>query len=195
MPSLRIHRNGEHLCTAGSDDASTFSATVWGDVFGPEAAVLDISGSAQPPGAPGRLLVWECPAALARGDLLEMSFEAAGESLPGPVAVRRDAAGEITGPWSTSPTEAEIASLESREPLNAGATFDVRVADRLIRVAPDMSRQYVRLHVSWQERRPLHIRVSLSRKSLREIIARAEGDQLFAGDLRVGSGLVVAVAA
>ena len=196
MPSLRIHRNGEHLCTAGSDDVWTFTASLWGDVFGPEAAVLDVTGRSAPGSdTSSSLLVWECPVALARGDVLEMFFETADESLPAPVVIRRNSidAGERKLP-ANRPTDAEIAALASREMLNAGIMFNVRIADRLISIEPDASREQVSLQILWRQRRREYVRVSLSKQSLREIIARADGEELFCAELPLGSRLVVAIA-
>ena len=198
MPSLRIQRNGEHLCTAGSDDVRAFSANVWGDVFGPEAAVLDVTGGTRAVAdTPGDFLVWECPVALARGDLLEMFFEAASESRPLPLVFCDNAAnsGEPKSLRPGPPTEREMASLEARERRNDGILFSVRIGDVSVEVAPDTSRQHVGLRVSWRERRPDSILVSLSRKSLREIVARADGEVVYKAELPVGSNLAVAIAA
>ena len=197
MPSLRVHRNSEHLCTAGSDDVWTFSASVWGDVFGPEAAMVAVTGNALPSAdTPGKFLIWECPVALARGDVIEMFFDAASMSYPLPIALRDDAgsSSEAKSPWSSRPTEREIASLESREAGNAGIHFSVRIGDFTAEVVPDTSRQHVSLHILWQERRPEYIRAALSMTSLREITARLDGEQLFSGELPFGSNLSFAIA-
>ncbi len=199
MPSLRVDRNGQHLCTAGSNEVWMFSAGVWADVFGPEASMLNVTGSSNPEGEEGSdFLIWECPLALSRGDSIEMSFEGANASLPLPTPFRDEPDQEeepAALPWSNPPTEEEIAAFESRPAQNIGTEWTVTIGDRKFHLAPDVSRQHVSLYLLWRNRHPEHIRVSLCRKSLREVIDRLDGEEFFADELPIGTRLAVAIAA
>lgn len=197
MPTLRVTKNGADLCSVGSEDVWMFSASVWGELWGPEASMLDVSGGGKRrPDGTSDFLIWEMPHELARGDLVALSFEGGETSNPkgelfDPSA---DAPEEPTIEMSFPPTANDITKLESRPPLNAGLTWSITITHApSFSVAPDASRQHVGLHVLWNEERPERMRVSLSRSSLREIVERADGEELFCEYVSLGSRIEISV--
>lgn len=197
MPTLRVTKNGAHLCTVGSNDVWMFSANVWGELWGPEASTLDVSGSGKRrPDGTSDFLIWGMPHELAKGDGVALSFEEGETSSPkgelfDPSA---ESSAEPTIEMSFPPTADDITKLESRPTLNAGLIWAVTITHaQSFSVAPDAFRQHVGLHVLWNEERPDRMRVSLSRSSLREIFERAEGEELFCEYVPLGSRIEVSV--
>jgi hypothetical protein len=99
-----------------------FSASVWADVFGPEASTLDVTGSAKPT-SDGRsdFLIWECPHELALGDRIEMYFVPDGLSKPRGTMFRDQVDKNATVAafdWSSPPTGEQVRGLESRDVCN-----------------------------------------------------------------------------
>jgi hypothetical protein len=200
MPRLRVHKNGEHLCSVGSDDVWMFSASVWAEIFGPEASTLDVTGGAKPTNdGNSEFLIWECPHELSVGDTVELFFEEANDSLPrgSPLKDEVDDSAEVPKfDWSDPPTEEQIRALESREVLNGTTRWSVAL-DGVPRfeIRPDASRQHVSLHLLWNNDHPERLRVSLSRKSLREIVGRIDGEELLLEHLPIGSSINVTIGA
>jgi hypothetical protein len=200
MPRLRVHKNGEHLCSVGSEDVWMFSASIWAEIFGPDASTLDVSGGAKPVGdEEGEFLIWEMPHELAVGDRIDLFFEEASNSSPTGTPFKNDPDPIPEEPkfdWSDPPTEAQIHALESRDMRNDKTKWSVAL-NGIPRFAlrPDTSRQHISLHLLWNDRHPERLRVSLSRKSLREIVNRTDGDELFLEDLPIGSSINVAIGA
>jgi hypothetical protein len=199
MPSLRVFKNGEHLCTVGSADAWMFSASVWADAFAPEASSLDVTGSTlAADGGHGEFLIWECPHQLAFGDAIDLSFDADDKSNPlGKVFVPD--AEEMLEPafdWSDPPTEAQIRALELRRLRNVNAKWSVVVNQtRRFELQPDPTRQHISLHVLWNNHCPDRLRLSISRSSIREIATRAGGEEVLLEYLSIGSSVSVTVGA
>ncbi|HKU86123.1 MAG TPA: hypothetical protein VJV77_07270 [Casimicrobiaceae bacterium] len=194
-----MNKNGEHLCTAGSADVWTFSGGVWSDATAQEVANLDVMGSAGAlDDAVHDFLIWACPHELAFGDTIDLFFEADDRSNPpGTVFV----AGEEENPepafdWSDPPTEEQIRTLESRDAINKNVMWSVTVNQlQRFELQPDAVRQHLALHFLWNSRSPQRLRVSISRKSIREIVTRSEGEELLLDYLPVGSTLRVAIGA
>lgn len=198
MPVLRVMKNGKHLCTVGSDDVWMFSASVWGELWGPEVSFLDVSGGGKHrDNCENDFLIWEMPHELVKGDRIAFFFEDGSESSPkgklfDPSALETE---QPKIDISIPPTDKDIVKLESRPSLNADLTWSFKInqgPDTL--VAPDNVRQHVSLHVLWNEERPQRLRVNLSRSSLREIVGRTGGEELFLEYIPLGSSFEVAVA-
>ena len=76
--------------------------------------------------------------------------------------------------------ETELVKLESRPATNANCKWRFLFpGNPVIVLAPDPARQYCSLQLTWNDHRPDRLRVNLSRSSLREITARAGGEELF----------------
>jgi hypothetical protein len=199
MPRLRVHKNGEHLCSVGSDDVWMFSASIWAAIFGPEASMLDVTGSAKPTNdGTSEFLIWECPHELAVGDSIALFFEKANTSSPRKVTSNDgdDSPETPKFDWSDPPTEAQIHALESQEMLNEATKWSIELdGTPRFEIRPDTSRQHLSLHLLWNDNHPERIRISLSRKSLREIVDRIDGEELLLEYLRIGSSINVAIGA
>jgi hypothetical protein len=197
MPVLRVLKNGTHLCTVGSDDVWMFSASVWGALWGPEASSLDISGGGKrKDNGESDFLIWEMPHELVKGDRIAFFFNDGSESTPkgklfDPSAVEPE---QPKIDISIPPTDEDVVKLESRPSLNADLTWSVTINQApATLVAPDSIRQHVGLHALWNEDRPQRLRVKLSRSSLREIVGRTGGEELFLEYIPLGSSFEVAV--
>jgi hypothetical protein len=183
MPVLRVTKNGVHLCTVGSEDVWMFSASVWGELWGPEVSMLDVSGGGKRRSdGTSDFFVWEMPHELLKGDRIAFSFEEGTTS--DPKGKLFDPSGEpLEEPnidMSFPPTADDIKKLESRQPLNEGLTWSLSINHAPpVYVAPDGERQHVGLHILWNEERPHRMRISLSKSSLREIVDRTGGEELF----------------
>lgn len=197
MPILRVTKNGIPLCTVGSDDVWMFSASVWGELWGPEVSFLDVSGgSKRRENGESDFLIWEMPHELVKGDRIEFFFDEG--SFSSPKGQLFDPSAETPEPpkmdISFPPTAEDIVKLESRPPLNEGLTWQFIINQApAITVAPNNVRQHVGLHVLWNEDQPQRLRVNLSKSSLREIVGRTDGEELFLQYVPVGSSFAIAV--
>jgi hypothetical protein len=197
MPALFVSKNGFQLCTVGSDDVWMFSASVWGELWGPEVSMLDVSGGGKRrPNGTGDFLIWEMPHELTRGDRIALRFEEGAVSNP-KGKLFDPSAESVERPkvdMSFAPTADEIAKLASRPPLNTGLKWSVSINHApAISAAPDAERQHIALHVLWNEERPHRMRVSLSKSSLREIFDRTTGEKLFLEYVPLGSSVEISV--
>jgi hypothetical protein len=141
MPILRVTKNGAHICTVGSNDVWMFSASVWAELWGPEASTLDVSGGGKRrPDGSSDFLIWEMPHTLAAGDRVCLSFEEGeisrpdGELFDPPAETLEQTEGEISFP----PTAEEMEKLESRPHVNAELVWRVSINDaHSFSVVPD----------------------------------------------------------
>ena len=60
-------------------------------------------------------------------------------------------------------------------------------------IGPDAERQHCSLQLSWNDHHPEWLRVNLSKSSLREISARADGEELFLEYVPLNTQFEVAV--
>jgi hypothetical protein len=196
MPALRVTKNGRHLCTVGSEDVWMFSASVWGNIWGPEASFLDIHGSGKlGPKGESEFLIWEMPHVLKLQDTICFSFEDGLVSLPkGKVFAPDPASDKDKVDFSSPPSEADVARFESRPKQNTTLIWRFsRDGGAGEIVAPDASRQHVSFGLLWNADRPNRLRASLSKSSLREIISRTEGTEIFLDYVPLGSRFEIAV--
>jgi hypothetical protein len=75
MPSLRVAKNADHLCTVGSAGLFMISASMWGDVWSTDASHLNVTGGTEREDGKAGLLLWEFDHGLKSGDLLQVSFQ------------------------------------------------------------------------------------------------------------------------
>jgi hypothetical protein len=174
-----------------------FSASVWGELWGPEVSMLSVSGGGKRrPDGTSDFLIWEMLHELQQGDRIAFSFEEGTTS--DPKGELFDPSGEPVGEpkidMAFPPTADDIKTLESRPPLNAGLTWSVSGSHTpAISVALDGPRQHVGLHLLWNEERPHRMRMSLSKSSLREIVERAGGEKLFLEYVPLESAVEISV--
>jgi hypothetical protein len=172
---------------------------VWADATAQEVANLDVMGSAGDLHDPSHdFLIWACPHELALGDTIDLFFESDDRSNPpGTVFVAGDEESlERAFDWSDPPTEEQIRTLELRDAINSNVMWSVTVnQSQRFELRPDAVRQHLALHFLWNNRSPQRLRVSISRKSLREIVARLDGEELLLDYLPLGSTLRVAIGA
>lgn len=193
MPSLRINRNTEYLCSIGSDELWVFTASIRATLWGPERASMDVHGSSRPK-EDGRseFRIWHMPLDLQAGDTVTFNFVDDGSSWP---------AGEV---FVAEPDEAmnsmfplqeeHISRQEQQAPANRGAALGVQINDgEAIRVMPDEGGQCVSLICTWVDHRPGSLRVSLTKNSLRGICAREDGERLLQEQLGVGDAIHIVV--
>jgi hypothetical protein len=174
-----------------------FSAVVFGDIFGPHISGLDATGSAkQDEGGHSDFLVWFCPLQLDLDDEIRFLFDAGGDSLPKgtPFRFAAEKNDEDAQPaFSDPPTESELRAYESRPACNPIEwLLDAEDGRRFV-VAPTESRQHLSMHILWTEHEPERLRVSLSRKSIREILSRTGGEEIFRGHLSEGGRLCLTI--
>jgi hypothetical protein len=182
MPSLHVTKNDELLCVVGSDDVWTFSAAVWGDIWGPEHSTITVTGSRKAAeGQAGDFLVWYLGYELKQNDRLAFSFTTGSTSSPLDQTPIEEPSTNAEIPDFFAPIpEAELLKLESRTVANASCRWQFCFPGRpLVFVAPDPERQHCSLQLTWNDRHPERLRVNLSKSSLREISARAPGEDLF----------------
>ncbi len=200
MPRLRVTKNGERLCTVGSDDVWMFSAGVSVELWGPDASALNVSGgSKRRSDGTHDFLIWALPHDLVRGDVIDIYFEDGAESDP----PGRVCETELEEPLddeaqfkSWPPSEAALLEWEARPALNESLRWRFLLNDEVPQfIGPDAQRQHVGLHTLWNEERPDRLRVSLSKSSLREICSRTGGEELRLAYVPVGSHVQVAVGA
>lgn len=190
-------KNQKHLCTVGSDDVWMFSIGVWGDIWGPEASFLDVSGSSKRrDDGESDFLIWEMPHELVRSDRIEFCFEEGSSSSPkGKMFDPKDYPPEEPKiEMSFPPTDEDLTKLESRPALNAGLKWSFsRKNAPSVMLAPDTERQFVKLFIMWDEESPQRLRVSLTKKSLREITYRETGEEFFSEYQPLNSSLEISV--
>lgn len=195
MPALRVTKNANHVCTVGSDDVWMLSADIWGDIWGPEASLLDVHGGGKlRADGSSDFLVWGLPHELALGDRIGLSFEEGSTSSPKGHLFEDPPSAHARTDFSVPPSGEELRKLESRPTQNGALVWTFSLNGRsAIQVRPDALRQHLSMHLLWDERHPDRLRVSLSRSSLREIASRTGGDELFLEYVPIGTFLALAV--
>jgi hypothetical protein len=190
-------KNGEHLCTVGSEDVWMFSASVWGDIWGPEASFLDVSGgSKRRPDGESDFLIWGMPHELTKLDRITFIFQDGTASSPkgsvfDPKALPPE---EPKFNISTPPTDEDLTILESRPALNRELTWLISLNGSMnFELEPENARQYVRLSMYWNEDHPQRMRISLSKSSLREISSRNRGEEIISESIPLDSTIEIAV--
>jgi len=190
-------KNEKHLCTVGSDDVWMFSAGVSGDIWGSEASELDINGgSKRRQGGESDFLIWQMPNDLVKGDRVAFFFEEGSASNPMGTIFDETAPAPVEPKIKMSfpPTDEELKKLESRPAANADLKWSFSASGApAIEISPDLTRQHVSLHFLWNEERPQRLRVSLSKKSLREIFSRSGGEELFLEYVPVGASFEIRI--
>jgi len=197
MPMLLVSKNNKQLCAVGSDDVWSFSASVWGDIWGPENSSLTVTGSAlSPDGRLGKFIIWELSHELKPSDRIGFSFEEGSASSPikPDSEVVDEPRGEKKINFFAPIAEEELKKLESRPTLNTSCRWKFSIVGKdSISLAPDQTRQHISLHLLWNDRRPERLRVNLSKSSLREISSRSGGEEVFLEYVQLGSQFEVAV--
>jgi hypothetical protein len=179
--TLSVVKNDELLCSVGSDDVWTFSASVWADIWGPELSSLTVTGSRKSAeGVTPDFLVWQLGHELKPGDRIAFVFADGSASSPLDQTPLEEPS-EEDGPtdyFSPIP-EAELLKLESRAVANPSCRWQFSFPGRpALVVSPSTERQHCSLQLTWNDRRPDRLRVNLSKSSLREISARKGGEEL-----------------
>jgi hypothetical protein len=198
MPTLRVTKNEEHLCTVGSGGLFMISAGVWGDIWSAEPSHLDVTGGTDENDSPPEFLVWEMLHELRAGDRIRFDFED-GDKSSRPPEVSRDEPQPNSSPVQKQmwpPSEREIADLEARPVLNPGLFWRFsmnQVAETIVR--PEHGRQHLSFGLLWNNHRPEKIRVSLRSTSLREVVARNGGREYVADYVPLGSHFELAIGA
>lgn len=200
MPQLRVLRNGQSFCVVGSRDVWMFSASVWADVWGPEASTLDVSGgSKRRADETSDFLTWAMPHELSRGDAIDILFEPGVESNPKGTPFKPEPkstpdAGAQFSPWP--PSDAELSEWEARPTINSSLSWSLVLNGAPpVHVAPERSRQHIGMHILCDEERPERLRVNLSKRSIREICARENGEELLLEYVPMGSHVQLAIGA
>lgn len=196
MPILRVSKNGNHLCTVGSDDVWMFSADVHGNIWGPELSELSVTGgSKRRDGGQADLLVWEFSHELIADDRVAFSFEDGSLSSPkGREFAHKASHDEAQTDFFGPQPEAELARIESLSRLDAPCRWQFTLnGESLLNVAPDAARQYLNLLALWTGTRAQQLRISLSKSSLREISDRSGGEKLLLEYVNLGTRFEVAV--
>jgi hypothetical protein len=182
MPSLHITKNDETLCVVGSDDVWTFSASVWADIWGPEHASLTVTGSSKAAdGKAGEFLVWHLGHELKPNDHVAFHFATGSTSSPpDQTPIEESSANDEKVDFFAPISEAELVKLESHPVATGNCKWQFCFPGKpTVLVSPGPDRQYCSLQLTWNDHRPERLRINLSRSSLREISARAAGEDLF----------------
>lgn len=197
MPILRVTKNGTPVCIVGSDDVWSFTASLHGDMWGPERSELTVTGGGKlQPDNSSEFLIWEMAHELRLGDRISFSFEEGVTSSPqGAVFVSEPTPESEKIDFFGPVPEEEIARLENRPTLNAKCSwrFILNHGEQEVLAAVDETRQSISLHILWNEMRPERMRVSLSKSSLREITGKTGGEELFLRYVALGASVEVTV--
>ena len=173
-----------------------FSASVHADIWSSERSELTVTGGGKrKPDGEADFLIWEMSHALRDGDRVAFSF--ADECASSPKGQLLTAEPNSDGPqpdFFGPMVEANILKLETRPVLNSQCAWRFFLAQEPeVVAATDSHRQSISLHLLWNEMRPERMRVNLSRNSLREIVARTGGEELFLRYVGVGTQAQVIV--
>src|SRR5258706_484632 len=196
MPLLRVTKNGTHLCSVGSNDVWTFSASLRADIWGPERSELTVTGGGKRlPDGSSDFLIWQMSHELKEGDRIGFSFEEGVASSPkGEVFIGEPTPDTEKIDFFGPVPEDEIVRLERRPTLNTKCAWRFVAPDEAALVAaPDETRQNVSLHILWNDMRPNRMRVNLWKSSLREVTSRSEGEELFLRYVEIGAHVEVSV--
>jgi hypothetical protein len=177
MPTLRVTKNDQHLCTVGSKGLFMISAGVWGDLWSKEAAHLDVTGGTEEKEGKTDFLMWEFLHELKRGDRLRFDFGGGDESSRPPETSPPDERPRSPIPSGTwPPSDSEVAEWEQRPVVNQALAWRFSMNERQAEVFnPKGGRQHLSFGLLWNNRHPERIRISLHCASLREIVARQGG--------------------
>ncbi len=178
MPTLRVTKNDEHLCTVGSSGLFMISAGIWGDLWSKEAAHLDVTGGTEEPDGKSDFLMWEFLHELQMGDHLRFDFADGDKSSRSPEVSpeKPETRGTPIPNQTWPPSEKEVAEWEQRPVLNNALAWRFSMNQGQPSVfRPEGGRQHLSFGLLWNNRHPERIRVSLHCKSLREIVARKDG--------------------
>ena len=173
-----------------------FSASVWGEIWGPKISCLDVSGgSKRRTDGKTDFLIWEMPHELKFGDRVRFSFEEGSACAPrGKVFDDKAPALKAKIDMSFPPTDDDLTRLESRPAKNSSLKWLVSFMDApAINISPDANRQHLGLGLLWNEDHPERLRVNLSKTSLREMVSRIDGEELFLEYVPLGSSFEVAI--
>ena len=196
MPVLKVIKNGNHLCTIGSDDVWAFSANMSMDIWGPEVSSLDVSGgSKRNEKGESTFLIWELSHELALEDQLVFSFEDGSRSAP---------SGRLFAPEDSAPAKADseaaseepdLKEMDASSAANLASTWTVsKDGAPNIKVKPDAERQHLMLHLIWNEdNAPDELNIKLAKKSYKEIMENSSGEIILSQSLPLGSQLQIAV--
>jgi hypothetical protein len=95
---------------------------------------------------------------------------------------------------SFPPIAEDLIQLELRPASNTKLTWKFFINGALkIELSPDATRQHVSLQLLWNEDRPERLRINLSKKSLREIVSRTDGEEPFLEYVPLGTRCEIAV--
>lgn len=180
MPTLRIAKNGQHLCTVGSAGIWMFSVHAWADIWSEPATHLGITGGALHPDGKNDFLIWEMDHKLVKGDHVVFEFGEGEEASRKPEVFDDEKAREEvqkeTPKWELPLSAESIAEMESRPVLSPDIVWYLsKDATPKSAYRPGPGRQQLSLGLLWNNHRPERMRVSLSSTSLKEVIAREGG--------------------
>ncbi|KAB2875216.1 MAG: hypothetical protein F9K36_05935 [Burkholderiaceae bacterium] len=196
MPQLHVAKNGQPLCTVGSDDVWMFSASMHTDIWSKEPCELTVTGGGKRTAeGTSDFLIWEMSHELREGDRIAFTFAEGSASSPKGQLFNDEPNPDGSKPEFFDPlAETEILKLENRPIANPRCGWRFCFAEEPVRVvAVDSKRQNISLHLLWNEMRPESMRVNLSKASLREIVARSGGEELFLQYAGVGAHVEVSV--
>lgn len=180
MPTLRIVKNGQHLCTVGSAGIWMFTVQAWADIWSEPATHLDITGGTLHDDGKNDFLIWEMDHKLVKGDHLVFEFGEGEEASRQPEVFDNEKAKEEVRKESPKwewPLSAEaIAEMESRPITCADLVWYLsKNSEPKAAYRPGVGRQQMSLGLLWNSHRPERMRVALSSTSLREVLAREGG--------------------
>jgi hypothetical protein len=182
VPTLRIAKNGRHICTIGSAGIWMFSIHAWADVWSEPATHLDITGGRLQPDGKDDFLIWEMDHKLVKGDQLVFEFLDGERSSREPELFddekAKDQEPKQSPKWEWPLTAEATQEMESRPVKCADLVWYLSMnSSPKAPYRPGPGRQQMSLGLLWNSRRPDRMRVSLSSTSLREVIAREGGQE------------------
>ena len=189
MPSLRVAKNEDHLCTVGSAGLLMISASVSGDIWSMDASHLNVTGGTERDDGKTDFLIWEFDHGLKDGDLLHFSFQEGDSSSREPEMFDHGKQlADVNPSPAWPPSELEIKKWEERPRHNSSLAWRFSTNGNESRVfRPEGGRQQLSFLLLWNNLRPERIRVSLHSTSLREVVARSGGAEYVTEYVPIGS--------
>ena len=195
MHAIEIQRNGVTLAVIGAPNALMLAADVGIMVEGPDAGTLDLRGMNDLGGDRKSHTNWVDESALSSGDVLLFRFIEAESATPPLREVAEDSEESVAErQWYEEQTQSLPMAPRELERRLPNATLELSCPGREpITATLEGGREFISLHLLWNQWRRERCRLSLSSFSQQEALSRAGSKEWFQGYLLLGEQCVVKI--